>query len=156
MPSTDYTPNYLTYNEETTKLLVIAVQIEGLSTILTSSNLYTRVRYGDPGVVYGEPGLVYGGLLPYSDYKAILDTQKGSYTLQQKIEPEQGRSSVSMLTLTFIDYQQFMTQLISPGVILDDILGKQVKVYLGFQDISFPEDFSLIFRGRISTVTSMA
>ena len=56
--------------------------------------------------------------------------------------------------MSFIDLDQYMTQLISPGVIVDDILGKQIKVYLGYQEISFPEDYTIIFRGRVSSYSA--
>lgn len=156
MPSTDYSNNYLLYNSQTTKNLVIAVKIDGLDTILSSSDLFKRIRYGDPGLVYGQPGVVYGGLTPYDDFKSILDLTQSNLTIQQKIEPEQGRSSVSLLTLNFVDLNGYMTELISPGILLDDIMGKQIRVYLGFQEIAFPEDYTLIFRGRISNVSSTA
>ena len=150
MPQTDYSSNYLLYNQQVTKNLVIAVEIEGLGTVLTSSTLYTRVRYGDPGIKYGDAGLVYGGLRVADNFLAILDLNGGSLTLSQRLEPEQGRGAISTLSMSFIDKDQFMTQLISPGILLDDILGKPVKVYVGYQQISFPEDFTVIFRGRVS------
>ena len=153
MSQTDYSSNYLLYNSESSKNLVIAVEIEGLSTLLTSTDLYRRIKYGDPGLVYGG-GQVYGGLTPYDNYKSLVDLSGGSLTLSQRLEPEQGRGAVSTLSISFIDLNQFMTQLISPGVVLDDILGKSVKVYLGYQQISFPEDYTVIFRGRVSSYTS--
>lgn len=156
MPSTDYSEKFLLYNAQTSKNLVVAVEIDGLSTILSTTNIYKTVAYGDPGIFYGTPGLVYGGLVPYDDFKPILSLDGSSLTIQQKIEPEQGRASVTMLTLSFIDKDQFMTRLISPGVILDDLLGKQIKVYLGYKEISFPADYCLIFRGRVSSYDSQS
>lgn len=156
MPSSDYSNNYLLYNAESTKNIVVAVEFEGLSTILTSSKLFKRNLYGDPGLVYGEPGLIYGGLRDYGDYKALLDLVGGSMTISQRLEPEQGRGAISMLTLSFIDLNQYMTQLCSPGVILEDILGHSVKIYLGYQEIGFPEDYLVIFRGRVSNYVSQA
>lgn len=156
MPETNYSDNYLLYNALGTKKIVIAVQIEGLTTILTSTDLNKRVRYGDAGLYYGKPGLVYGGLEPYSDYKSILSLDGSSLTISQRLEPEQGRGAIAMLTLSFIDKDQFMTQLISPGVLLDDIMGKPVKIYVGYQEIAFPEDYTVMFRGRVSSVTSQS
>ena len=155
MASSDYSAAFLAVAAETNKQLLIAVEIAGLSTVLTSGAIYKKVRYGDP-VVYGQPDLVYGGFIPYGDFSPILSLDKSSLTLQQKIEPEQGRASVTMLSLAFIDLNGFMTQLIAPGILIPDILGAQVIVRLGFPTISYPEDYTLIFRGRVSAYNSMS
>jgi hypothetical protein len=156
VPSTDYSNNFLLFAAENNKNLLIAISIKGLSTILTSGDIYTRVRYGDPNLVYGEPGVVYGGLRLYGDYKPILQFDGSSLTLQQKIEPEQGRASVTMINLSFNDQGGFMTKLISPGILIPDILGAEVELRVGFPEISYPEDYALTFRGVVSQVTSTA
>ena len=157
-PQTDYSTNYLLYNSESTKNIVIAVEIEGLNTLLTSTTVYKKIHYGDPGIVYGLPGIVYGGGIPYGDglhdQKSLLDLTGSSLTLSQRLEPEQGRGAVSTLSMSFIDLDQFMTKVISPGVLIDDILGKPVKVYLGYQEIFFPQDYTIIFRGRVSAYSA--
>jgi hypothetical protein len=138
VPASDYSANYLLYNAEQSKNIVVALQIEGLSTILSSGPIYKRILYGDD-ITYGQPGLVYGGLKIYPDFKSIMDLAGGSLTISQRLEPEQGRGAISTLSISFVDLNQYMTQLISPGVILDDILGKKITLYLGYQQISFPQ-----------------
>lgn len=158
--STEASDKYLLFNEYQTKNIVVTLEIEGLGIPLSSGPLFTRVRYGDPGIFYGEPGIVYGGVRRLTDatgadqFKDYLSLDSSSLTLDQRIEPEQGRGSVSTLSLSFIDKDGYMSMLISPGVILDDILGKNVKVRLGYKQISYPEDYFTIFRGVISQVTS--
>lgn len=149
---TEVPSNYALYNQQSTKRLAVVVQIEGLSDYLSSTPLYTRVRFGDPGINYGDPGLVWGGLRRLSGVRDYLSLDASSMTISQRLEPEQGRAALSTLSLSFVDKDQYMTQLISPGVILNEILGKEVVVYLGYQEISFPEDYFVIFRGRISGV----
>ena len=143
---------YLQYNTQQTKKISVVVEIEGLDDLLTSAPVFERIKYGDPDLDYGDPDIVYGGLRRISGIRDILSIEGSSLVLSQRLEPEQGRGSVSTLALEFIDKDQFMTQLISPGILLDDILGKRIKVSLGFQDISFPEDFFVVFRGKITQV----
>ena len=81
MASSDYSAAFLAVAAETNKQLLIAVEIAGLSTVLTSGAIYKKVRYGDP-VVYGQPDLVYGGFIPYGDFSPILSLDKSSLTLQ--------------------------------------------------------------------------
>lgn len=149
---------YLRINEQSVKNIAIAVKIDGVSDILSSTTLYSRIRYGDPGVFYGTPfpdGTmpVYGGLRKTDGVLDYLQLDNSSLTLSQKIETEQGRSSISTLSLSFIDKDQYMTKLIG-GVTIPEILGQNVTVYLGFQEISFPEDYFVIFRGKITSVQS--
>lgn len=148
---------FLVYNTQSTKQINIVLEIEGVPGILSAQPVYKRIRYGDPDVHYGDPGLVYGGLIRMNTFNGgevrdILSLDASSLTLQQRIEPEQGRASISVLSFGFIDKDSYMTQLCSPGIIVDDILGKKIKVYLGYQDIAFPEDYYVVFRGIISQV----
>jgi hypothetical protein len=144
--------NYLLFNSYSTKKIAISVEIEGLD-VLSNTPLYTRVRYGDP-IVYGQAGIVYGGLRKLPGVRDLLMLEGSNLTLNQKIEPEQGRSSISQLSFTFLDKDGYMTQAISPGVLINEILGKEVKVRLGFQEISYPDQYFTIFRGRISSISS--
>lgn len=159
MPQTDYSSNYLLYNAEASKKISIVVKFDGLDTLLSNVPVYKRFRYGDP-YVYGTPNVVYGGLVEITDasgsplFKTLLDLTGGSLTLSQRLEPEQGRGAISTLSMSFIDLNQYMTKLISPGILIDDILGKKVTVYLGYQEISYPEDYTPIFRGRVSAYSS--
>lgn len=142
--------NYLNFNTEQTKEVAVVVQIEGVSDLLSTVPLGQRVYYGFPGIKYGDPGLVYGGLKPLDNVKSYLSLEGSTLSISQKLEPEQGRASVSTMTLSFIDKDQYMTQLLSPGIVVDDIIGKGVKVWLGFQQTSYPDDFFIVFRGKIT------
>lgn len=155
MSISTYPDQYLRFNTQQTKNPVIVVSIGGVD-LLTSAPIYQKIHYGDVGLVYGLPGIVYGGLKRIDGVRDILSLDGSSLTIGQKVEPEQGRSSVSILSLSFIDQAEYMSQVISPGVILDEILGKKIRIYLGYQPTSFPEDFFTIFRGYVTGVTSMS
>ena len=157
--------NYLAFNEEGSKNPVIVLKIIGAPDVLTNRTLKTRVLYGDPDVFYGQSGLVYGGLRDFSiknadgtigSFRDYLDLDASNMVLQQRLEPEQGRASVSTLSLAFIDKNGYMTNLVSPGFVLDEILLAECEVYLGFSQISYPQDFFRLFRGYISSVDDAA
>lgn len=151
----ELTPQYELFNASSTKNIAVVVCIEGLPFCFANRAVYSKVKYGDPGLVYGLPGLVYGALRKVDDVYDYLSLDQSSLNLQQVIEPEQGRSSISTLNLSFIDKNGLLTQVITPGIFLDDILGKPVQVYLGYQEISYPQDYLTIFRGFITSVRSM-
>ena len=163
MSAFDLPANYVRFNSLQTKEPIVVVKIAGVADLITNRGLVTKILYGDPGVIYGVPGLVYGGLKPYlkylpggglSSFRPYLDLSNNSPTISQRLEPEQGKGSVSTLSLTMLDFDQFMTQLCSPGVIIPEIMGAEIQVYLGYANISFPQDFFQIFRGYITDVSA--
>lgn len=149
-------PKYLTYNDLGSKKLAVVVDIEGLA-YLTSTTIGRLIRYGDP-FKYGDSGLLYGGLVPVGlspserQQKILLDLNGSSLTISQRLEPEQGRAGISTLSMSFVDINQYMTQAVSPGKIIDEILGKEVKIWLGYAQTSFPEDYYIVWRGRVAQV----
>lgn len=147
--------NYLLYNNQQQKNPSMVVQIPGLD-LLGNTDVFTNARYGDPGLLYGQNGLYYGVPLKRKDVRNILAMESSTLTISQKLEPEQGRASIQMFTLAFIDKDQYMSKAISPGILIPEILGAPVTVYLGYQQISFPEDYFVIFRGRVTAVKCVA
>lgn len=153
MATNSYPDKYALFNSIKTKQLNVIVCVEGLDVCFSLAPTYQRVRYGDPGVKYGDPGLIYGGLKLLDNVKAYLSLES-SLVLSQKLEPEQGRASVSTLSLTFIDKDGYFTRLSVPGQSLDELLGdKEVTIKMGYVETSFPEDYFTIWRGYVSAVT---
>lgn len=148
-----FSKNYLRYNDQQTKNLCVVVDIPGLD-LLTNIPIFTRIRYGDPHLFYGD-GDVYGGFRPVSGVRAILDLDHGSATISQRNEPEQGRASIAQITLAFVDKDKYMTQAVSRGIIIPDIIGRSIRVQLGYQQTSYPEDYTVIFRGVVTDVTEL-
>lgn len=151
----DLSQNFELFNLYSNKNISIVVKIDGYDELLGNRAFYSAVRYGDPGVDYGDPGLVYGALRLRASHD-ILSLDASSLTISQRLEPEQGRGSVSTLTLAFIDKDKFMTRLTSPGIILPEIMGRGVTVYVGYEQISFPQDYLVMFRGIINSVKNQS
>jgi len=148
---TTYPEKYLDYNSQASKTVAVAVEIPGVD-LLTSAGIFTRIRYGDANTFYGQEGIIYGGLRRVSNTQEILTFQGSTISINQTIEPEQGRASISVMSFSFVDYLGYMTKVISPGVIINEILGKPIRCFLGYQDTSFPEDYFTIFRGYVTGV----
>lgn len=147
---------YKRFNTQQTKQLCIAVKIDGVPDVLTSAPLNARVKYGDP-IHYGDPGLVYGGLRPYlnsdgSTYRALLSLKGSSTALSQKLESESGRASISNITLAFVDQNGYMTSLFTPGVVVNEIMGRAAVMYVGYAETAYPDDYLIMFRGTITSI----
>lgn len=155
--------NFLLNNQAGTKSPVVIVTIAGVDDIFTSQTaIFNQPRYGDPGLYYGKPGLTYG-LNRQSGSGSTIGTirdylilEQSSIAINQKIEPEQGKGSTTLITLAFIDKDSYMTKLCSPGIVIPDILGAEINVYLGYISTAWPDDYFRIFRGYVSGVTYAA
>jgi len=152
----DYPLNYELQNNSSVKRLNIVVKFEGTDTQFSLLQTYKKIRYGEDGILYGDPDLVYGGLIPISTVLPLL-SPNSNLVISQKIEPEQGRGSAGTFSLEFVDKDGFMTEFVSPGQTFAQIMGgKLVKIYLGYQNTSYPEDYFVVFRGYVSSVRSIA
>lgn len=153
MPTSDLPINFLRLNSEQTKNLAIVVEIDGVD-LLTNRPIYTTLRYGDPGIFYGGAGLFYGGLRKMDGVRDILDLDKASMVIAQRLEPEQGKGAIQQIGLTFIDLDGYMTEIIARGPVIPEILGRNVRVWLGYVETSYPDDYFIVFRGVITAVDS--
>lgn len=146
----DQSENYLLLNDRQDKRIAIAISIDGLEQVLTNRVILVPVTYGDPDIFYGDVGLLYGGLRVYEDGLDIMSLDGSSLSINQRLEPEQGKGSVSIMSLAFIDKDKFMTQLLTPGLLVPDLLGRAIKIELGYDLLAYPNDYSVIFRGFVS------
>ena len=55
-----------------------------------------------------------------------------------------------------LDKDQDISELISPGFILTDLLTARVKIYMGFAELAWKNDYIVIFRGIISAIDAAA
>lgn len=149
----NYPSKYLLFNQKLSKHLAIVLKIEGVPDLYGIADTYTAIRYGDAGIVYGLPGLVYGGLRRLGQVKPYMMLDSG-LTIQQKVEPEQGKGNIGTMNISLIDFNGEISKLISPGQVVDEILsGKLCTLYLGYTETSFPEDYAIVYRGFITKTT---
>ena len=137
---------------------IIAVAIDGVPFLFSTDDVKDVIRIGDPGLniddINGEDWFI-GGLKKIDNNLAYLDRDSTTFTIRQQMNYDENKSSsVSTMTITFVDKDQKITELISPGFLIDDILGRKVEVYVGFGDSSFFEDYLLVFRGFVVSVES--
>jgi len=131
----------------------LIVEIDGITTIFSTIETLKAAKYGEDGIYYGMPGLVYGGSVEIGDSKNYISLGGGGPTISQQLQQDKGATqSVSSLNLEFIDNNGEMTEIISPGIILDEILGVKARVFLNFKGGRHPDDSVLIHRGIIDAV----
>jgi len=134
---------------------LIVAKIDGYPFLLGNIQIYEFIRIGDPGLFVGNDWNI-GGIRPIDNQKTYLSFDQGTTTkISQKIDPSKGvGTSVTQMTLALLDYNEEMSQLVSPGTYFPDILGRRVTIFAGTKDTSFPEDYNPIFRGVIQSLSS--
>jgi hypothetical protein len=65
------------------------------------------------GLTYGQSGLVYGGIITDDTIRPWISLES-SLTISQRLEPEQGRASISQMSLTIIDKNGEVSKILSP------------------------------------------
>lgn len=152
----NYPQTFQDLNLLSTKELNVIVEIEDSPYLFSLVTSYKKIRYGDANLNYGDPSIVYGGLKQIDNVLPILSIDS-NFVISQKVEPEQGRASASTFSLTFLDLNGIMSQFISPGQILNELLGgKEVKIWLGYANSSFKSDYFVFFRGYVTSSMAVA
>ncbi len=150
--------NFISFNNQLSKQLVVVCDIDGLP-LLGSLPIQRFILYGEQ-IVYGGAGLVYGGLVALGStpserqQRNYLMRDGGALTISQKLEPEQGRGSISTLSLSFLDKDGYMTKAVTPGQVVAEILGLQMKLWIGYLQSSWPEDYYVVWRGRVGQINT--
>lgn len=134
----------------------LIIRIDGLSTLYGSTAIREFLTYGYDEVEYGDEGIFYGGLVDKEDQKQYIDSATTTYTIRQQMsyDDEAGASSVATMNIGLVDKNQEISQLISPGFDLEDILGRRVDVFYTFGDTDFFEDSIQVFKGFVTKIES--
>lgn len=132
----------------------LVLEIDGYDYLFTLSNLVRHTRVGDLGLIV-DGSWVIGGqtedqrALPYITIDGT--TQSISQQMQQD---KGGATSITSIQVSLLDYREAVTNLVSPGFQLPDLLGRNAWVHLGFQGSLFPEDHFILFSGVIDEISA--
>jgi hypothetical protein len=134
----------------------LVLEIEGVDTVFGAVEILKYIRIGDPGLYIGNDWVI-GGLNAVENQEEFISLQGTGTSIQQQLRPDQGSvSSVSSILVQLIDKNQILTEIISPGVIVEEILGRRAKLWLGFRKTAWKEDYVKVFGGIIDDVIAGA
>lgn len=109
----------------------------------------------DSGYFYDDPELFYDGLVDLQDVDDYISLTGTSDTVQQQLEPDKGAaSSTGTMNVKLVDFNNEITRLITPGLVLPDVLYRNAKLLLGFSDTVYPTDYIELFNGKITALKS--
>lgn len=143
-----------TKTQETRQKPQLVLEIEGVETRFGLGAIKKYIKIGDPGLLIGDDWVI-GGLNDQENQLDAISLDGTTTTIaQQLLQDRGGTSSVSGIQVSLLDVDEEITKLITPGEVVDDVLGRRANVYLGYQDTAFPQDFIQIFAGIIDEVNA--
>ena len=133
----------------------IAIQIDGIDLIFGSTPIFKFWRIGDDGVIVGQDGLVIGGVIEDENSRAYISLRGTTNNIQQQLEVTEGGSgSIQKFNVQLVDKDEEVTRVLTPGQVVNDVLGRDATVYISFAGGSFPEDYIRIFQGTVDQIES--
>lgn len=136
----------------------IVLCIEGAPFCMGSAVIKRIVKIGDPGL-YIDGSWMIGGVVDLDGQRTLVSTSGTSTSIKQQLEPDKGRgSSIQSMDIELVDIDNQVTELITPGLLVEDVLGRKAKVYLAIDAPTsvWPKDYLLLFRGVIDDIRSGA
>lgn len=134
----------------------LILEIDGVDTIYSAIITLEAIKFGGSGVVFGQPGIIFGGSTALENNEALISLGGSGNTIsQQLLQDKGGVSSVSSLSIELLDKNGLISELISPGFVVEDLLTQKARVYLNFENGIHPRDSVLIHRGIIDEITPL-
>jgi hypothetical protein len=139
----------------------IVIEIDGYPKIYGSSDILKLVRIGDTAL-YIDGTWTIGGSNPIDNQRSLLSFGSGgasstSTKITQQLNTDTGESSgISSMQIVLVEKDLEISRLITPGLVLSDMLARRVRVWLGFSGTNFKDDFITIHRGIVDDITADA
>lgn len=123
--------------------------------IFGSAEISEYIRIGDPDLEIGNEWVI-GGVRAIQEQSPYISFNTGGGTttaLSQKLAPDRKEgTTVTAMVVSLIDKNEEISRLISPGFELEDVLGTECEVWVGFKDTAYPEDYTVVFRGLVNDI----
>lgn len=131
----------------------IVLEIDGVETLYGVVIIKKTLRIGEFNI--GDPGAFIGGNIGIEDQESLISFSGTSNEISQTLNLDKGTNeSLTTMRVALVDLGQKITRLISPGEVVTDILGRKCRIWLGFSETAWKDDYLIIFRGVIDTVES--
>lgn len=154
------TENTISAISQVSKEPNIVLEIDGVETIYGAVTIRRYAVIGDDLIIgdpESDPGAFYiGGLATLIGQDNAISLGDTTSSIRQSLNIDKAQAgSITNMSVSLIDSGE-ITRLITPGEIIPDILGAKCKVYLGFSNVAWPDDYVTIFRGVVTEVGSDA
>lgn len=134
----------------------LVLDIDGVDTLYGLRDVKSVIKIGSPEMIIGE--FIIGEFIKLSNSETLISLDGTTTTIGQQLEIDKARgSSIDAMSIALVDKNNEITDLITPGNVVADVLGRKCKVWMGFAEgTSWKQDFFILFRGTISEISSLA
>lgn len=130
----------------------LVFKIEDYPTFFSTSEILESIKIGDTNL-YLDGSWNIGGGRAIPNQLSYVTLDGTTTTINQQLSQDRGTSSsVSSIQISLLDKNNTVSALISPGIALNDVIGKRGRFWLGFEGTSYPEDYVLLFNGQIMDI----
>lgn len=140
----------------------LVLEIEGIDQKFGIGKIKRYARIGDENLYINTINDEWidwfiGGLFQIENQKDIISFDGTTDNVSQQLNIDNGGStSIQSFQIALLDADGYATELITPNKIVEDLLGRKAKVWLGYKDTSFPVDFTQIMQGQIDEIQAGA
>lgn len=148
-PSVDFTNQ----TNSTVQEPNIILEISNVANIYGLQNVLEKIYIGAPGLKIDGTWKI-GGQQNVSGSLNLIDPQGGNtYSISQQMrQDEASSSSIQSITIELIDLNGRISEILAQQYNFD-ILGQSARVWFGYKNLNFPDDYSIIFDGELSDYT---
>lgn len=137
----------------------VIMTIEGISSPFTTATIKKYIVIGEDGLYIGDTWTIGGQNDVANQHSWIsfssTDGPSTSTKINQQLQPDKGvGNSVTSLQVALIDKDEAISNMISSGLQVTDMLARRATVRLMFQGTVYPDDAVTIFKGLISDIQS--
>lgn len=130
----------------------IILDIEGFSDIYGAAPVFEVIKIGSAGLEIGDDWVI-GGLIESPSSKDLINVSGTTSTISQQVNIDDGEpNSITRINVNLIDLNGQITEKMSPGGEVDDILATPADVYISFQGGAHPDDSVRVFSGIIDSI----
>lgn len=134
----------------------LILEVEGLP-LFSVRQVYRIPRFDDPDLYFDMPDLRFDDVVPEKSAHSLIDLSRSTQVITQQLFQDKGiASSVSSLTVSLVDKNELLTQILSPGVVIEDLLSRKANLYLNFDRGAHPEDSVLLLSGVVDIIDAGA
>lgn len=134
----------------------LILEFEGHDLIYTALETLRPWTFDDSPTLYFDTDEFYFDKgIPAPNAREIISLSGSGAKIQnQLLQDKGGSSSVSTFNLELVDESSLATNLITPGVVFNDILGRNCVIYLNFEGGLHPQDSFAVMRGVVTKAKS--
>jgi hypothetical protein len=129
----------------------LILRIDGIPYLFGAIGVEEILRF-DNGYLFDD-GLFFDSNVVAPNSKDVIQISGTTNNLTQQVNIDRGgANTIQRMTVKMIDEYQEITEILSNGNYVPEILGREAEIFISFKGASFPEDAMRIIKGLIDDI----